>query len=444
MSDILVGVRGPGFIVAVLRPDAASESSRGVGPFVCCTGVWLGAPPSPETPIPASPVPASLMSASPDKPASPPSGPIARPAAGRKPVYYADYLHLEKLLDAQVPHSKLSGAEAHDEMLFIIVHQAHELWFKQILHELDSVIEMFATENVDEKSISVAVGRTRRIVEIQKPLVDALRILETMTSLDFLDFRDILAPASGFQSHQFRLIENRLGLSPDQRVSFDGGRYSGRLDDVHRKEVEAAEQGPTLFGVIEAWLERTPFLELGDFDFLQHYRSAVIDMLAKDAKIIEANPTFTEGMREMQLAELEKTRDSFERLFHKDLHDQLVVKGHRRMSYRATVAALFINLYRDQPILSLPFRLLENLLDIDENMTIWRYRHALMVHRMIGRKIGTGGSSGHKYLNQVAESHKVFTDLFDLSTYLIPRSALPPLPEEFERRLGFYFTEEGS
>lgn len=364
-------------------------------------------------------------------------------ATQKKTVYYADYLELDKLLDAQHPHSRLLGHEAHDEMLFIIVHQAHELWFKQILHELDSVVGMFASKNVDEKTISVAVARTHRVVEIQRSLVDALRILETMTSLDFLDFRDILSPASGFQSHQFRTVENRLGLRPEQRVQFGGARYSDRLEDAHRKHVEESERSPTLFGVIEAWLERTPFLEWGDFAFLDEYRQAVKGMLAKDAKIIEENPTFTPEVKRMQLAELEKTRESFERLFHEDLHEKLVQKGEKRLSYRATLAALFIQLYRDQPILNQPFRLLENLLDIDENLTMWRYRHSLMVHRMIGRKIGTGGSSGHNYLKQVAEGHKVFGDLFDLSTYLIPRSALPALPAELEKRLGFYFTGRG-
>ena len=77
---------------------------------------------------------------------------------------------------------------------------------------------------------------------------------------------------------------------------------------------------------------------------------------------------------------------------------------------------------------------------MDELFTTWRYKHALMVHRMIGAKVGTGGSSGHHYLMKTAEKHKVFKDLFDLSTYLIPRSELPELSEEMKRKLGFYYT----
>jgi tryptophan 2,3-dioxygenase len=102
-------------------------------------------------------------------------------------------------------------------------------------------------------------------------------------------------------------------------------------------------------------------------------------------------------------------------------------------------AALFISLYRDRPALQLPYRLLAALMDIDETMTIWRYRHAIMVERMIGVKTGTGGSSGHVYLRRAAETHRVFTDLFRLSTYLIPRAEVPPLPAEIEKRMGFVY-----
>ena len=361
-------------------------------------------------------------------------------AAKAAPVYYSDYLRLTELLGAQRPMSVESGKPAHDEMLFITVHQVHELWFKQILHELESVIAMFRAQKVDERSIGVAVSRTQRIVAIQHALTDSLRILETMTSLDFLDFRDLLSPASGFQSWQFRLVENRLGLRPEDRLDYQQGSYLSRLSPEHQKMLAESVKTPSLFELIEKWLERTPFLEFEHFDFLAAYREAVKSMLANDARIIGDNPTLTPKEKEHQLAELGKTRESFETLFHKDLHDALRQKGRRRLSYRATLAALLIQLYRDQPILHLPFRLLENLLDIDENFTMWRYRHVLLVHRMIGRKIGTGGSSGMDYLNKVAEAHKVFTDLFDISTYLIPRSALPKLPADLERQLGFYFT----
>jgi tryptophan 2,3-dioxygenase len=112
------------------------------------------------------------------------------------------------------------------------------------------------------------------------------------------------------------------------------------------------------------------------------------------------------------------------------------------MSGRAIEAALLITLYRDEPALNQAFRLLQALMDVDETMTLWRYRHALMVSRMLGVKVGTGGSSGHDYLRATAERHGIFTDLFRLSTYLIPRSALPPLPAPVARGMGFVYASE--
>ena len=118
------------------------------------------------------------------------------------------------------------------------------------------------------------------------------------------------------------------------------------------------------------------------------------------------------------------------------------VNGEIRLSYRASLAALLINLYRDEPILHNPFQLLRSLTEIDELVTTWRYRHAQMVLGMLGRKIGTGGSSGHEYLMETAMKHQIFTDLHNISTLLIPRSELPPLPSEVKRELGFYFSQK--
>ena len=109
-------------------------------------------------------------------------------------IHYASYLGLDRVLDAQHPRSASTGKEAHDEMLFIIIHQVYELWFKQILHEVDSVNTMFRDDVVDEKSIGIAVSRLHRVTEIQKLLIEQLRVLETMTPLDFLEFRDFLIP----------------------------------------------------------------------------------------------------------------------------------------------------------------------------------------------------------------------------------------------------------
>jgi tryptophan 2,3-dioxygenase len=137
---------------------------------------------------------------------------------------------------------------------------------------------------------------------------------------------------------------------------------------------------------------------------------------------------------QQEIDALENARNAFSSIFGDTLAEPVW-----RMSARSIRAALFIMLYRDHPALQLPFRLLAALMDIDETMTMWRYRHALMVERMIGVKTGTGGSSGHIYLRRAADQHRIFIDLFRLSTYLIPRSAIPTLPQSIERQMRFVY-----
>jgi tryptophan 2,3-dioxygenase len=363
-------------------------------------------------------------------------------SAFREPVDYGEYLQLRRLLSSQAPKSAETGQPAHDEMLFIVVHQAYELWFKQILHELDSVMALFRHDSVDERSVGVAVARLERVVEILKVLIDQLRVLETMTPLDFLDFRDLLVPASGFQSVQFRQIENALGLRRVARGFPEKAPAGARPTPAGVEALHRSETSPSLFELVDQWLARIPFLELSGWRFWEGYREAVDRMLAVDRRTIEANRTLSEDARARELAELDGTAQSFAALLDPEAHELLVREGQRRLSHRATQAALLIHLYRDQPILHLPFRLLRTLVDVDELLATWRYRHALMVHRMIGTKIGTGGSSGHHYLLNTVEKNKIFTDLFNLSTFLISRSARPPLPEAVERRLGFYYPRD--
>lgn len=355
------------------------------------------------------------------------------------PLYYADYLRVADLTTSQHLRSVEFGEPAHDEMLFIIVHQVYELWFKQILFELESVRDMFLGDTLDDTHLGTAVARLERVTEIEKILIDQLRVLETMTPLDFLDFRDFLFPASGFQSVQFRLVENLLGLRPEQRQLYNQFAYHTRLAPEHRALLEESEHAVSLHDLVERWLERTPFISFGDFRFWDAYRDAVHAMLDADQRVIESNPTLTEEQKLMQLADLERTRASYEGVIDVDRHARLQADGARRLSHKAMQAALLIMLYRDEPILQMPFRLLDTLIDIDELLTTWRYRHALMVHRMIGMKIGTGGSSGHQYLRTTAENHRVFLDLINLSTCLLPRKALPALPPEVRAQLGFRY-----
>jgi tryptophan 2,3-dioxygenase len=356
----------------------------------------------------------------------------------RGPLYYAEYLQLDRLLGGQQMQSTLHGRPAHDEMLFIVVHQAYELWFKQILWELDAVLATFRGSPVPEEALGQAVLSLGRVVEIQRVLIQQVDVLETMTPLDFLDFRDYLIPASGFQSVQFRLIENKLGMRRADRLQLNDAPYTSRFTREDAARVEASEKEPSLFDLIEGWLERTPFLHFGDFDFWQEYRQAVDAMLAADRSTIRGNPTLTEDEKVTQLRGVEAMVGKFADLFRPEAGEPASSPG-RHFSRRALQAALLINLYRDEPILHLPFQLLAILADIERNFTTWRQRHAQMVMRMIGTRIGTGGSSGHEYLDRTAERHKVFADLSALSSFFIPRSALPRLPPEVRSRMGFEF-----
>ena len=354
----------------------------------------------------------------------------------RGPLYYADYLQLDRLLSCQQLQSALHGRPAHDEMLFIIVHQAYELWFKQILWELDAVLATLRVSPVPEEALGQAVLRCGRIVEIQRVLIQQVDVLETMTPLDFLDFRDYLIPASGFQSVQFRLLENKLGMRRRDRLQLNDAPYTSRFTPDDAARVEASEKEPSLFDLIEGWLERTPFLHFGDFDFWREYRRAVDAMLATDRASIRSNPTLTEEEKATQLKGIDAMAGKFADLFQPEPVEPASSPG-RHFSRRALQAALLINLYRDEPILHLPFQLLAVLADIERNFTTWRQRHAQMVMRMIGTRIGTGGSSGHEYLDRTAERHRVFADLSALSSFFIPRSALPRLPPEVRSRMGF-------
>ena len=346
-----------------------------------------------------------------------------------QPLYYGDYLQLEKILGAQALESTRQGTTVHDEMLFLIIHQTYELWFKQIIWEIDSVLALFGKELVDERDMGTAIARLRRISQIQRLLIEQISVLETMTPLDFLDFRDYLFPASGFQSVQFRVVENKLGIRIEDRLLLAGADYKERFNEDDRSTVENLEEELSLFDLVQMWLERTPFLDHEDFHFWEAYRDAVHTRIEADREVVAANPNLTDEEKQVQLEEFEAVLAQYGAIFDSDRHQHERDAGRLRMSHRAFQAAVFITLYRDQPALHEPFRLIELLMDIDEGFTTWRYRHAQMAMRMIGRRVGTGGSAGAKYLEKSAERSRVFDDLFNLSTFLVPRSDRPELPE---------------
>lgn len=358
-------------------------------------------------------------------------------------VHYHTYLELDKLLDAQHPRSTaVENVTAHDEMLFIIMHQVYELWFKQIIHEISSIATMFEGDLMDEREISTAVARLERIIEIQKLLIEQINVMETMTAMDFLDFRQYLFPASGFQSLQFRIVENMLGLKEEQRLTYNNMPYDVVFSGEQKEKLKTIMEGKSLLTHVIDWLERTPFLEFDKFNFLDAYKKAVEHMLQKDRDAINASDILNEETKKQRLTMVGDTSTYFMAVFDETKFEEMRERGEVKFSYRAMIAALFIFLYRDEPILQLPYRLLSRLMDIEEMLTLWRNRHAQMVLRMIGRKTGTGGSSGHHYLKSTAQQHQIFTDLYQVATLLIPRSDLPSLPEELRTHLGFHFSSK--
>jgi tryptophan 2,3-dioxygenase len=262
------------------------------------------------------------------EPKHPSDAPLTVPGTG---LTYGSYLHLPELLSLQQPRS--APAE-HDEMLFIVIHQVYELWFKQLLHELDRLEQSFAAGNT-----AAALGTFKRMLTILKTLVAQVDVLETMTPVEFGSFRARLQSASGFQSQQFRLIEVRLGKR-DPRLLAYLGQPGG--DTAAKQRLEAALAEPPLYA-----------------RFLQFLTAQGVS-LGDDPK-------------------------------------PALIEIYRHQSALATVC--------------------ERLVDLDEGLQEWRYRHVKMVERTIGLKRGTGGSAGAEYLRATL-TDPLFPDLWAIRSEL--------------------------
>jgi len=331
-------------------------------------------------------------------------------------VHYHEYLQLDRILNSQFPESDKQNLSAHDEMLFIIIHQTYELWFKQLHHEVDAVATIMNKPALNDNSpeLQTVVHRLNRCVTILRVLVHQIDIMETMTPMDFLDFRDMLRPASGFQSWQFKQLEAKLGLKFESRHGKE--YYTAQLKKEHVDVIKSAEGSKSLLELINSWLERMPLAPALSDDpnsFWQIYRKSYQGSLADAEK--------------GNLSALDEVFFS---------NSQPVAQS-PQLSPAASRAALFIMLYRGYPLLQQPFQLLNCLLEIDEQLSSWRYRHMNMVHRMIGTRIGTGGSSGKDYLKAAADKHYIFREIAQLNSFLIERRRLPMLSNEMEMRLGF-------
>jgi tryptophan 2,3-dioxygenase len=338
---------------------------------------------------------------------------------------YHDYLQLDRILNAQAPESDKQGISAHDEMLFIIIHQAYELWFKQLHHETDSVLEIMDRPSLNDNSpdLEMIVHRLRRCGAIMKLLISQIDIMETMTPMDFLDFRDMLRPASGFQSWQFKELEAKLGLKFEHRHGKE--YYTSQLREEHIRLIKKAEQQENLLQLINAWLERMPFFkEKSNWEgFLTHAEAGNIHPFWAEYRY-----RYEHSLSEAEQSNLSAFDDT---LINESPSDE------RSLSTAAARSALFIMIYRRYPMLQLPFQLLNALLEIDIQLSSWRYRHMNMVHRMIGTRIGTGGSTGKDYLKAAADKHYIYRDIARLNSFLIEARKLPVLTPVMEKRLGF-------
>lgn len=321
-------------------------------------------------------------------------------------LHYHDYLQLDALLNAQQSESEKHGRPAHDEMLFIIIHQAYELWFKQLHVELDSIRHIMRKPALNDNSpeLQTVVHRLGRMNTILKLLVQQIDVMETMTPMDFLDFRDDLRPASGFQSWQFKLLEAKLGLKFEHRHGLE--YYTAQLKPEHVALIKGAEADQSLLQLVAAWLERMPEWYPG---FWKAYGVA-----------------YAQSLAEVERDNLQYFASVFES-----------GREASALSPKAARAALFIMLYRGYPLLHLPFQLINALLEADENLSLWRNRHMNMVHRIIGTRVGTGGSTGRDYLKAAADKHYIFKEFAQLTSFLMERSRLPALPKKVAQSLGF-------
>lgn len=258
---------------------------------------------------------------------------------------YASYLHLEELLDLQNPLSNGPDGPAHDEELFILIHQAYELWFKALIHEFEALDAHFRNDD-----ISRSLQSCRRIVAILKISIAQFDVLETITPLTFKAFRHLLGSASGFESAQFREIEFMLGQKCERILATypeDGPEYR-RLSMRYRAST-----------IWDAFLHLL---------FLHHYPVPGSLRLRDVSKTVEPSPE---------------------------------------------IQAIVADAYRNEGMLGY---VCEQLLEIDERLQEWRYRHKKAVERIIGARRGTGGSAGASYL--VSTIKPCFPDLWILRSSL--------------------------
>jgi len=328
-------------------------------------------------------------------------------------IRYGDYLNLDRILDSQNPPGPDGAPRAlahHDEMLFVIIHQVYELWFKQAMHEAIHARNLLAADDVPESDVPRVVAAMNRIHEIFRIAVAQFSVLETMTPADFLAFREHLGSASGFQSAQFREFEILAGLDESRRIEYDGATFENHFNDEARARFAERRGEPSLKDALHTWLMRTPIEE----GFAERYLQAFHVYVDKQRTLHSGNTQLGDKERTAVTARLDSYLKSCREFLEGEGSDL------RR-------AALFITAYPGAPLLHAPSQVLEAACEFDQWFRIWRFRHARMVERMIGVRVGTGGSSGVGYLDATAKAYRIFHDLMQARSFLLPADLLPPL-----------------
>lgn len=358
--------------------------------------------------------------------------------AERIPPSYGSYLRLDELLSCQAPPDGAAGEQRprallhHDEMLFIVVHQVYELWFRQVLHDLSRARDILGQperpegeRRVDEARIPRVTELLGRVNEILRLCHDQFTVLETMPSVHFLAFRDALLPASGFQSRQFREFEILTGLEDDERVRDFGFDYDAMLGESERAVLATRRAEMSLKEAVFTWLARTP-VEIFFPGFGQAFLAAHQSYAAEQDALQATNPRLTEELRAAARKRNDQQRVALE----------AYLDASGDAARRAHAAFLFIASYREAPLLRWPYTLLESVIEFEERLRLFRYRHARMVERMIGFRIGTGGSSGVEYLDKTAMNYRVFGELLVGRSFLLNPALLPPLPHPDKLEFG--------
>lgn len=356
---------------------------------------------------------------------------------------YWDYIKVEELLSLQGGvGDRPADSFSNDEVLFITVHQIYELWFKLVLRELETTRSQLRQNPVPDEDLAEVTRSLRRCVTIFEVAANHFRVMETMTTRDYLAFRDHLIGASGFQSAQMREMEIVLGLHDDKRLPAmgdesykealkgDAGKDSPALARVERRQ----DEGGSLRDALYAWLARTPVDGSSDEGHVERYLQSFVEAHEEGAKVL-LETARERVARPEDVAVLEKRyrRDVEAATAFLKATDK---PEEERPFFRHVRAALvFIESHRELPRLSWPREVIDAVIALEQAMVIWRQRHARMVERMIGRRVGTGGSGGVDYLDQTALRYRVFEDLWAVRTILLRQSVVPDLEHTDDYRL---------